>query len=205
MGDEYDRAEEESWGAQWHAPLEDDDRPQPRSFLNPGGHSKSELHRRARAAELLQMPEIRVNRGGIQFHNGVQYRGVTAAAARVIMDETQHFLKENDMRSTEDILAEAQAARDEAARLEAIVEQREKLGSDPFKNGSVLKIDMKYRTGNRSYAYAVVKIGGKFYFSGKMGAVTNVTEQGKSWDEFVAWLSQGDATVWQAKSLQRVL
>lgn len=109
------------------------------------------------------------------------------------------------MRKTEDILAEAENLRQQAERLEQIAEERGKYDTDPFKNGTVLKIDMKYRTGNRSYSYAAIKIGGRFYLTGKMGGVLAPLTQGKTWDEFVSWLAQGDATVWQARSLQQVL
>ena len=115
--------------------------------------------------------------------------------------------EKQSVRSTEDILAEATAMREEAERLERMAEEREKYGADPFKNGTMLKVDMKYRTGNRSYAYAVIKIAGKFYLSGRIGSNMSVDTKtgGMTWDNFVAWLAQGDATVWQASGLRQVL
>jgi hypothetical protein len=112
------------------------------------------------------------------------------------------------MRTNDELIAEAENLRQQAERLEEIADQRGKYGTDPFKNGTVLKVDMKYRTGNRSYAYAVVKVGGRFYLSGRMSGPSTISEPtgaGYSWDNFVAWLAQGDATVWQATGLKQVL
>lgn len=115
------------------------------------------------------------------------------------------------MRTDQDLRTQAEELRAEAERLERIVAEREKYGEDPFKNGTVLKVDMKYRSGNRSYTYAVIKIGGRFYLSGRMmgqstlTSVNTPTSAGYTWGNFVAWLAQGDATVWRAKSLEQVL
>jgi hypothetical protein len=112
---------------------------------------------------------------------------------------------ETSMRTNEDIMAEAQALRDKAEQLERITEERDKYGEDPFKNGTILKVEMRYRTGSRrSFAYAVIKVAGRFYLSGKMGG-TSHDQVGYSWENFVAWLAQGDATVWRAKQLEQVL
>jgi len=131
------------------------------------------------------MPEIRVTRGGIQFPT-----------------------KETAVQNDQDILTQAEELRAEADRLEKIVAEREKYGADPFKNGDVLKVDMRYRTGSRrSFAYGVVKVAGKFYLTGRLvNANTNGsdTARGFTWEQFVAWLSQGDATVWQARALKQV-
>jgi hypothetical protein len=113
--------------------------------------------------------------------------------------------KRTTMRTNEQLLAQAKAKREEAEQLERIASERDKYGEDSFKNGTVLKVDMKYRTGNRSYAYAVIKIAGRFYLSGQMGATTHDANDGMTWDNFVAWLAQGDATVWRAKQLEQVL
>jgi hypothetical protein len=106
------------------------------------------------------------------------------------------------------ILTQAEELRAEAERLEKIVTEREKYGADPFKNGTVLKVEMRYRTGSRrSFAYAVVKVAGKFYLTGKLiqaRTTDSDAASGFTWEQFVAWLSQGDATVWQAKNLQQV-
>lgn len=215
MGDEADYAETESWGLGYavNAPqsggyvgygvnttrLETTSSSvtgdYPRTFINPKGLPPScylcemgDSHEMHLTSEqyfgMSLMPEIKINRGGIQFPQ-----------------------RENHMRSTEDILAEATAMREEAERLERMAEEREKYGADPFKNGTMLKVDMKYRTGNRSYAYAVIKIAGKFYLSGRLGSNMSVDTRtgGMTWENFVAWLSQGDATVWQAGSLKQVL
>lgn len=112
------------------------------------------------------------------------------------------------MKTNEQLLTEAEQLREQALHLERVAAEREKYGTDPFKNGTVLKVDMKYRTGNRSYAYAVIKIAGRFYLSGKMGAQPDDLRSavgGMTWENFVAWLAQGDATVWRAKSLEQVL
>jgi hypothetical protein len=212
MGDEADYAEAESWGLGYamNAPRDgyDDNAPQPRSFLNPRGLSRHAQRLEEAQMRLTMTPEISVKRGGIQWPHIDESRNFVEKIAPLwqIKQEGQR------MRATEDILAEAQSMRDEAARLEAIAEQRSKYGDDPFKNGTVLKVDMKYRTGNRSYAYAVIKVGGKFYLSGRMGVGGDVnvvatadSSRGYTWDNFVAWLSQGDATVWQAGSLKQVL
>lgn len=137
------------------------------------------------------MPNISIKRGGIQFPT---------------QEERQR------MRTSEDLITEAENLRQQAERLEEIASQRSKYGEDPFKNGTVLKIDMKYRTGTRSYAYAVIKVGGHFYLSGRMSTAagadavaTGDAARGFTWEQFVAWLAQGDATVWQAKSLTQVL
>lgn len=125
------------------------------------------------------------------------------------------FPTENErttMKTNEQLLTEAEQLREQALHLERVAAERENYGADPFKNGTVLKVDMKYRSGNRSYAYAVIKIGGRFYLSGRMGTGSNgsITSDGRAasgmtWDNFVAWLAQGDATVWRAKGLEQVL
>lgn len=142
------------------------------------------------------VPNISINRGGIKF----------PMAERIARE------MEMDMRTSEDLLTEAENLQQQAARLVEIAEQRGKYGADPFKNGTVMKVDMKYRTGTRSYAYAVIKIGGKFYLSGRMGVGSDVnvvatanSSRGYTWENFVAWLAQGDATVWQATGLKQVL
>lgn len=141
--------------------------------------------------------QFTVPRGGIQFPIPTASPGVTG-----FMHFTQEKDEETDMRTNDAILAEAQELRDKAELLEKIATEREKYGADPFKNGTVLKVDMKYRTSNRSYAYSVIKIAGRFYISGKMNGSED--NNGLSWDSFVAWLAQGDATVWQAGTLKRV-
>lgn len=181
MGDEYDRAEDEYWalGYAQNAP-----RGGAQVRLETTSHGVTGGYFDWSDVNTL-MPEMSITRGGIQFPQ-----------------------RENDdMRSNEDILAEAEAMRLEAERLERMVTEREKYGADPFKNGTVLKVDMRYRTGNRSYAYAVIKIAGKFYLSGRIGSNMSVDTKtgGMTWENFVAWLSQGDATVWQAGGLKQVL
>lgn len=117
--------------------------------------------------------------------------------------------KETEMRNDQDILTQAEELRAEAERLERIVAERKEFGADPFKNGDVLKVEMRYRTGSRrSFAYAVVKVAGKFYLSGRLArAATDGSTSiasGFTWEQFVAWLAQGDATVWQARALKQV-
>jgi hypothetical protein len=150
------------------------------------------------------MDKFKMTRGGIQFPTREEASHLVEK-----FNETFPRVKEmgQRMRTTEEILAEAEEHRLQAERLEQIAEQRAKYGEDPFKNGTVLKIEMKYRTGRMSYTYGVIKIGGKFYFSGKMGNAAEEGQRatGKTWEQFVAWLSQGDATVWRARSLEQVL
>jgi len=188
MGDEYDRAEAEYWSGDYGIP-----------------RSHYEL-----------MPSISINRGGIQFPLQTTSPTVSGALDIVKTFETSYpsfhewaIAKENPVRATEDILAEAKAMRAEADRLERIASEREKYGVDPFKNGTVLKVDMRYRTGNRSYSYAVIKAGNRYYLSGRMSGDTitaaGEVSRGMTWDNFVAWLAQGDATVWRARQLERVL
>ena len=116
-------------------------------------------------------------------------------------------------------VTELQAERDEALaradELSKVIEQRERLGSDPFKNGSVLKVEMRYPPSRTTYTYAVIKIAGKFWLSGKMQSVpaTQITQLGAeyegkkvgwTWENFIAWLAQGDASVWQAQNLEQI-
>lgn len=181
------------------------------------------------------MPDISIKRGGIQFNAaspavtgaGVihQPAGWTTPITYPTLDEARQHVKNfkeaypsvqdwfeqtkegKHMRNTQDLLTEAEELRDQAARLEKIAAERDKYGEDPFKNGTVLKVDMKYRTSPRSFAYGVVKVGGKFYLTGKLvnaHTTGSDTAAGFTWEQFVAWLSQGDATVWQAKNLQQV-
>lgn len=110
------------------------------------------------------------------------------------------------MKTSEELISEAENLRLQAARLEEIAEQRAKYGEDPFKNGTVLIIDMKYRGSRRSFKYAALKIGGGYFLTGKVGAGhTHPGADGMTWTNLVAWLAQGDATVWRAKSLEQVL
>ena len=194
MSDDAEYAEAQSWGL-GHAMNAScggyDDAPQPRSFINPRGLSRRQLHEEAERRREMLTPSISINRGGIQWPITKQ---------------------EEKVRATEDILAEVQSMRDEADRLERMASEREKYGADPFKNGTVLKVDMKYRGTTRTYAYACIKTAGKFWLSGRMGgrtdvgvSVTGEKSQGFTWEQFVAWLAQGDATVWQAGSLKQVL
>lgn len=178
MGDEYDHAEQEYWGM-YRPPNE-------------------------------LMPEMSIRRGGIQFNAASP--SVTGAGVYphyCLTPEVHNTLEgNNDMRNDQDILTQAEELRAEAERLEKIVAEREKYGADPFKNGTVLKVEMRYRTGTgRSFAYGVVKVAGKFYLTGKLinaNTVGSDAARGFTWEQFVAWLSQGDATVWQAKSLTQV-
>lgn len=132
-----------------------------------------------------------INRGGIRFPT--QDEGIR-------------------MKTNEQLLTEANRLREEAERLETIAEQRNDYGADPFKNGTVLKIDMKYRTGRQSYTYGAIKIAGRFYLTGKvqakptfLGEDHSDVARGWTWENFVAWLAQGDATVWKAGKLEQVL
>lgn len=115
-----------------------------------------------------------------------------------------------EMKQNEDILAEAQKLRDQAEELERRVAQREKYGADPFKNGEILKVEMKYRGTRITYTYAVVKTAGRFWLTGKLMGREAIESgspvtSGWTWDHFVAWLAQADASVWRAERLSKVL
>lgn len=203
MGDEYEAAEAAYW------------------------ESEASNHQHYGAAipreHYALMPEIRVARGGIRF--GAASPSVTGSPVLLNRDQAMGLVRSfqkaypsvqdwfeqtkegKHMRNTQDLLNEAEELRDQAAQLEKIAAERDKYGEDPFKNGTVLKVDMKYRTSPRSFAYGVVKVGGKFYLTGKLvnaHTTGSDTAAGFTWEQFVAWLSQGDATVWQAKNLQQV-
>lgn len=118
------------------------------------------------------------------------------------------------VKTVEQLKQERADAIAEAERLDRIIAQRDKLGSDPFKNGNILKVEMRYPPSRTTYTYAVIKIAGRFWLSGKMQSSTPVTSlsdevEGKkigwTWENFVAWLAQGDASVWQATYLEQVL
>ena len=125
---------------------------------------------------------------------------------------------QDQMQTIEQLQAKAQAAREEAERFEAAIAARAAYGEkDPFKNGTIFKVEMRYRTSKATYTYAVIKIAGRYWLTGKvqqartfLGVVEDASElEGKrvgwTWDNFVAWLAQGDATVWRAKELEQVL
>jgi hypothetical protein len=148
------------------------------------------------APTYIEYPQYSVRRGGIQFPT----QDTLEASA-----DTGEKMKTNTQLATE-----AEQLRAEAERLEQILAAREEYGDDPFKNGAVLKVDMKYRGTTRSYAYAVIKTAGKFWLSGKLARTGVATAEdaqptGMTWEQFVGWLSQGDATVWQAGGLRQVL
>jgi len=184
MGDEYNRAEAEAYGLGYAMNV-------PR-----GGYSDTQ--------------------GMYNFLNPTPPSVREARRLVEKFDENFPQVKEmgQKMRTNEDLITEAENLRQQAERLEEIAAQRERYGEDPFRNGTVLKVDMKYRTGNRSYAYAVIKVGGKFYLSGRMSGPSTMDlnvittadhSRGYTWEQFVAWLAQGDATVWQASGLKQVL
>ena len=122
------------------------------------------------------------------------------------------------MQTVADLEAKREAALAEAQRLEEAIKAREAYGDkDPFKNGVVLKVEMRYPPSRTTYTYAVIKIAGRFWLSGRMqvtagGGIANGTvveldgkRNGWTWDNFVAWLAHGDATVWRATGLEQVL
>jgi hypothetical protein len=120
--------------------------------------------------------------------------------------------KDKKMKTVQDLQAERDEALARADELAKVIEQREKLGADPFKNGSVLKVEMRYPPSRTTYTYAVIKIAGKFWLSGKMqqNTATNIGSEiegkrvGWTWENFIAWLAQGDASVWQAQNLEQI-
>jgi hypothetical protein len=197
MGDEYDAAETTYLNGEWNEEVdtfmgdEYDDTPQPRSFVNPRGLSRAQQatqNERDFGTIYPLIPVISVQRDGIQWPTH---------------DERQN------MRTSDELRTEAENLRLQAERLEEIAAQRAKYGEDPFKNGTVLKIDMKYRDTARTYAYGAVKTAGRYWLSGRLipqnGVITASINTGWTWEQFVAWLAQGDATVWQAMSLRQVL
>jgi hypothetical protein len=194
MGDEYEAAEAAYWENQEQY------------------EADAELHRMYGASiprdHYSLMPAISITRGGIQWPISTASPAVTGTIHQSTGWTTHNKTEEMHVQNDQDILTQAEELRAEAERLERIVAEREKYGEDPFKNGTVLKVEMRYRTGSRrSFAYGVVKVGGKFYLTGKLVNARTTgsdTASGFTWEQFVAWLSQGDATVWQAKSLQQV-
>jgi len=123
---------------------------------------------------------------------------------------------QDQMQTIEQLQAKAQAAREEAEKFEAAIAARAAYGEkDPFKNGTIFKVEMRYRTGKATYTYAVIKIAGRYWLTGRVqkplvftdGAASELEGKrtGWTWDNFVAWLAQGDATVWRAKELEQVL
>jgi len=122
------------------------------------------------------------------------------------------------MQTKEQLQAKAQAAREEAERYEAALAAREVYGDkDLFKNGTIFKVEMRYRSSKATYTYAVIKIAGRYWLTGKVQAGDWIAagqgealqlegrRSGWTWENFVAWLAQGDATVWRAKELEQVL
>lgn len=123
---------------------------------------------------------------------------------------------QDKMQTIEQLQAKAQAAREEAERFEAAIAARAAYGDkDPFKNGTIFKVEMRYRTSKATYTYAVIKIAGRYWLTGRVqkplvftdGAASELEGKrtGWTWENFVAWLAQGDATVWRAKELEQVL
>src|SRR6185436_2978275 len=125
-------------------------------------------------------------------------------------------MRGSGMQTKEQLQAKAQAAREEAEKYEAAIAAREAYGDkDPFKNGTIFKVEMRYRGNRATYTYAVIKIAGRYWLTGRVQQPATFTDgaaselEGKrtgwTWDNFVAWLAQGDATVWRAKELEQVL
>lgn len=126
---------------------------------------------------------------------------------------TAHYPKKDEdekMKTINELQAERDAALAEAEKLNAVIEQREKMGTDPFKNGAILKVEMRYPRSRTTYTYAVIKIAGRFWLTGKMQQRDGVFAEldgkrnGWGWENFIAWLAQGDASVWQAQNLEQI-
>lgn len=120
------------------------------------------------------------------------------------------------MQTIEQLEAKRNAALAEAERYAEAIAARDRYGvKDPFKNGTVLKVEMRYNSGNTTYTYGVIKIASRYWLSGKVqhdhpNGVSDASEfagrrAGWTWENFVAWLAAGDATVWRAKELEQVL
>lgn len=117
------------------------------------------------------------------------------------------------MQTIDELTAKRDAALAEADKLQAAIKTRESYGTtDVFKNGTLLKVEMRYPPAKTTYTYAVIKVAGRYWLTGKMqqknGVVTVPTDgktAGWTWENFVAWLAQGDATVWRVTDLEQVL
>lgn len=129
-------------------------------------------------------------------------------------DQPRSFLnprgrETNDMQTKEQLEAKRNAAVAEAERLTEAIMAREKYGvKDPFKNGTVLKVEMRYSSSNVTYTYGVIKVASRYWLSGKVQqgiAELEGRRAGWTWENFVAWLAAGDATVWRATGLEQVL
>lgn len=143
--------------------------------------------------EALFIPFIPpIKRGGIEFPT------------------SQEKDEDEKMKTITELRAEQEEAFERARELEKVIEQREKMGTDPFKNGAILKVEMRYPPSRTTYTYAVIKIAGRFWLTGKMQQRDGVLAEldgkrnGWSWENFIAWLAHGDASVWQAQNLEQI-
>lgn len=118
--------------------------------------------------------------------------------------------EDEKMKTINELTAERDEALAKANEIAAVIEQREKMGTDPFKNGAILKVEMRYPPSRTTYTYAVIKVAGRFWLTGKMQQRDGVLAEldgkrnGWSWENFIAWLAQGDASVWQAQNLEQI-
>lgn len=118
------------------------------------------------------------------------------------------------MRTREQLEREREARQRELDELDRRIAARDGYGDDPFKNGDIIKVIMTYPpTDAKAYTYAVVKAAGLFYLTGRVQRTSLNAElseidgrrTGWKWDQFVAWLAAGDASVWRASKLERIL
>lgn len=140
----------------------------------------------------------------VSFHSG--YGGAVGYAYFANEEEDE----DEKMKTVDELRAEQTEALERVKELEKVIEQREKMGTDPFKNGAILKVEMRYPPSRTTYTYAVIKIAGRFWLTGKMQQRDGVLAEldgkrnGWSWENFIAWLAQGDASVWQAQNLEQI-
>jgi hypothetical protein len=101
----------------------------------------------------------------------------------------------------------------ELDELDRRINTRTAYGDDPFRNGDILKVMMTYPSGGGSYTYVALKAAGRFYLTGKIQRTilnqemseTDARRMGWTWEQLVAWLAAGDASVWRVSKLEKVL
>lgn len=70
-------------------------------------------------------------------------------------------------------------------RYERLIEEAMRFGEDDYPEGTVIKFRKQFVEGGEKYRYAAIKANGLWYTTGPK------SPKGYTWDELVAWLSQG--------------
>lgn len=103
-----------------------------------------------------------------------------------LREDTQYRLPRNSVR-----ISLWQLLREERFRAE--VDRRRKIlewfsyGTDPHDEGTVIKFERRFKLSAKTYNYAAIKAGGKWYVTGGAESPQRVT-----WDEFLLWLVGSD-------------